>query len=212
MLERKASKILEILRFLYPDPKSELNFNNEFELVCAVLLSAQCTDKKVNQVTPGLFSRYPNFSSLSKAELVDVERIVREVNYYKTKSKHLIAMSKRVLSEFQGSLPRTHPELTSLAGVGSKTANVVLSELGVEPRLAVDTHVFRVSRRLGLTRGATVKKVEESLTKTFAPETWRTLHHGLILNGRRVCKAQNPNCAACSLRSVCSFGLRRRPT
>lgn len=201
----KAAEVLRILGELYPDPRSELTFTNEFELVCAVLLSAQCTDKKVNQVTPQLFARYPTFADLARAPVDDVEGIIREVNYYRTKAKHLVLMAQKVVSDFDGELPRDHDALVSLAGVGRKTANVVLGELGIEPRLAVDTHVFRVSRRLGLTRGETVRKVEDSLCARFEPAVWRTLHHGLILHGRRVCKAQKPSCEICGLRGVCSY-------
>lgn len=201
----KAAEVLRILGELYPDPRSELTFTNEFELVCAVLLSAQCTDKKVNQVTPKLFARYPTFAKLARAEIDAVEGIIREVNYYRTKAKHLVLMAQKVVTDFGGVLPRDHDALVSLAGVGRKTANVVLGELGVEPRLAVDTHVFRVSRRLGLTRGETVREVEDSLCALYQPAVWRTLHHGLILHGRRVCKAQRPLCEGCGLRGVCSY-------
>ena len=205
-MDKKASDVLRILESTYPNPRSELNYRNEFELVCAVLMSAQCTDKKVNQVTPSLFAAFPSFEALSYAQVDAVERIIREVNYFKTKSKHLVEMAKLVATRFNGVLPKIHEQLVELPGVGRKTANVVLSELGVSPHLAVDTHVFRVSRRLGLTRGATVRKVEESLTKRFPPESWRTLHHGLILHGRRVCKAGKPNCLECALRLTCAYG------
>lgn len=208
-MDKKASEVLRILESTYPNPRSELNYRNEFELVCAVLMSAQCTDKKVNQVTPALFARFPGFRVLAAASVTEVESLIREVNYFKTKAKHLIEMAKQVVENFGGELPKLHEQLVTLSGVGRKTANVVLSELGISFHLAVDTHVFRVSRRLGLTRGATVTKVEESLTKRFPPESWRTLHHGLILHGRRVCKAGKPACAECGLESACSFGGKR---
>jgi len=207
----KGMQILGVLKALYPDAQSELRFADEYQLVCAVLLSAQCTDKKVNQVTPALFLEYPDFKALAAAKLETVERLIGQVNYYRTKSKHLILMAQRTMQEFGGLLPRQHEQLVTLAGVGRKTANVVLGELGTEPRLAIDTHVYRVSRRLGLTRGKTVRKVEDSLTKQFAPSTWRSLHHGLILHGRRVCKAQNPQCSTCELKHLCKFG-RAKPS
>jgi endonuclease-3 len=208
-MDKKASDVLRILESTYPNPRSELNYRNEFELVCAVLMSAQCTDKKVNQVTPALFDRFPGFQALAAASIAEVEGLIREVNYFRTKSKHLIEMATQVVENFGGKLPKLHEQLVTLPGVGRKTANVVLSELGVSFHLAVDTHVFRVSRRLGLTRGQTVKRVEESLTKRFPPASWRMLHHGLILHGRRVCKAGRPACAECGLKDVCSFGGKR---
>jgi endonuclease-3 len=188
---------------LYPNPRSELSFSNEYELVTAVVLSAQCTDKKVNEVTPKLFKRYPSFKALAKAEVSEVEEIIRQVNYYKTKSKNLIGLGQKVEKDFGGTLPSTEEDLTSLPGVGRKTANVVLSEQGKTPALPVDTHVFRVSQRLGLAKGKTTDKVEEELKALFEPAQWRNLHHWLIFHGRRVCKAQNPLCAACTLRELC---------
>lgn len=196
-------KVLKLLGKLYPDAHSELSFRNEFELVVAVVLSAQCTDKKVNEVTPELFKRYPDFKSLAKARLSSVEKIIRPVNYYKTKAKHLIAMSKLVHTDFKGRLPVKLEQLIKLPGVGRKTASVVQCEIGKEPALPVDTHVFRVSKRLGIATGKNVEAVEMSLRKNFPPETWRLLHHSLIFHGRRVCKAQRPLCENCKLAKVC---------
>ncbi len=196
-------ELLKVFRELYPDPQSELNFKNEYELVSAVLLSAQCTDKKVNEVTPTLFSEFPDFKSLSNASLRKVESIIRPVNYYKTKSKNLIGMASMVVDRFGGALPRTHADLVELPGVGNKTANVVLSELGVVPTFPVDTHVFRISRRLGLAKGKNVEEVEEELKKLFPPAQWRELHHWLIFHGRRVCNAQRPACGRCTISALC---------
>lgn len=201
--QRRRSAILHALHALYPDPGSELNFSNEFELVVSVVLSAQCTDKKVNEVTPALFEKYPDFSSLARARVISVEKIIRPVNYYRTKAKHLIALGRLVTEEFGGALPRTMEELQTLPGVGRKTASVVVSELGSGHALAVDTHVFRVSRRLGIASGNSVTAVEETLKTAFPAEQWRILHHSLILHGRRVCKAQRPLCAQCSLATIC---------
>jgi endonuclease-3 len=198
---RKA--LLKKFAELYPNPRSELHFTNEYELVTAVVLSAQCTDKKVNEVTPDLFKRYPSFSALAKASESDVENLIRQVNYYKTKSKNLIGLGQRVEKEFGGSLPSTEKDLISLPGVGRKTANVVLSEQGKTPAFPVDTHVFRVSHRLGLAKGNTTDKVEEELKALFKPEVWRSLHHWLIFHGRRVCKAQRPLCRECTLSRLC---------
>jgi endonuclease-3 len=196
-------RLMETLAQLYPTPATELNFTNEYELVSAVLLSAQCTDKKVNQVTPVLFHKYPTFGALSQAPIDSVQEIVRPINYYKTKANNLIEMAKKVVTEHQGNLPRTHAELITLPGVGNKTANVVLGELGITPTFPVDTHVFRLAHRLGLSRGKTPEDVEEDLKKQFNPAVWRALHHRFILHGRRVCSARSPQCIACSLAKIC---------
>lgn len=203
MESRSKAHLLKTFAALYPDPKSELNFVNPYQLLIAVMLSAQCTDKKVNEITPSLFSKFPSFAELSRARLAEIENIIRPINYYKTKSRHLIAAAKLIAQEFGGALPQSHDALTRLPGVGRKTANVILNELGIEPRFPVDTHVFRVSRRLGLARGGTPEAVEEELKRQFKSATWRNLHHWLILHGRRVCKAQRPACVACKLARVC---------
>ena len=203
MREKNKKELLHKLTTLYPEPRSELNFSSDFELVISVVLSAQCTDKKVNQTTPALFKRFGSFRKLSKADVQDVEQIIREVNYYRTKSKNIIELSRMVVEQFGDQLPSTMEELIELPGVGRKTANVVLGERGITPSIAVDTHVFRVSRRLGIAKGENVRVVEESLMKNFAPESWRDLHHQLIFHGRRVCKARNPLCGSCELSDLC---------
>jgi endonuclease-3 len=199
----RKKKLLTHFEGLYPEPASELNFSNTYQLVVAVVLSAQCTDKKVNEVTPELFTCYKNYKSLGKATPEDLEKILRPVNYYKTKSKNLVKLGKMVTEEFGGSLPTSAKELIKLPGVGQKTANVVVSELGTEYSFPVDTHVFRVSQRLGLVEGKTPEKVEERLKETFPPETWRPLHHWLIFHGRRVCAARSPKCDECTLAKLC---------
>ncbi len=202
-LNKKLTKLLTTLAHLYPEPRSELNFRNDFELIIAVMLSAQCTDVKVNQVTRSLFKKYPDALSLSKAKLADIEAIIRPINYYKTKSKNIIATSAILQQEYNGTLPHTHQELTALPGVGRKTANVVLGETGAAPALPVDTHVFRVARRLGLSKGQTPEAVERDLINQFPSSEWRPLHHRLIFHGRRVCKARKPACSECALRGGC---------
>lgn len=196
-------ELLQAFEKLYPDPRSELNFSNEYELVVSVLLSAQCTDKKVNEVTPILFKECPNFKKLSGITPKKLESIIRPINYYKTKAKNLIALSKQVCSTHNAKVPRTFQELTDLPGIGRKSANVVLNELGISHALPVDTHVFRVSQRLELAKGKTPEEIEEQLKLKFNPEFWRPLHHWLILHGRRVCKAQRPLCAQCELNKIC---------
>jgi len=206
MTPLKKKCLLSTLAKLYPEPQSELAFGNEYQLLIAVMLSAQCTDKKVNQVTPNLFRSYPSFSALSKAKLADVEKIVRAINYFKTKSKNIIATAHEITSRFNGAVPKTHDELTSLPGVGRKTANVVLGETGAAHALPVDTHVFRVARRLGLSHGKTPEAVEDDLKKIFPSCEWRNLHHRLIFHGRRVCGARKPDCKSCALRALCPTG------
>lgn len=202
------TQIIKGLQALYPDATTELAFENEYQLCVAVVLSAQCTDKKVNQVTPSLFERYPDFAALAKARLTTLEGIIRPINYYRTKARNLIKLAQRVIAEFGGKLPQSFEELTSLNGVGRKTANVIMGELGSAHTLPVDTHVFRVAQRLGLAKGQKPEEIEEQLKARFDPTLWRPLHHWLILHGRRVCKAQRPACENCSLSALCPFGTK----
>jgi endonuclease-3 len=204
--KQRQAAILKGFEALYPEPASELHFSNERELVIAVLLSAQCTDKKVNEVTPTLFSRFTSFSALARARITELEKILRPINYYRTKAKNVQALGALVEKEHGGKLPRSFDELITLPGVGRKTANVVLNELGIAHALPVDTHVFRVAQRLGLAKGTKPGEIEEALKKRFPAELWRPLHHWLILHGRRVCKAQRPLCEECSLLPYCPFG------
>lgn len=203
-MEKKVrSQLLSILGQLYPNPASELVFHNEYQLIVSVVLSAQCTDKKVNEVTPVLFKKFSDFKALSRAKIEEVEAIIRPINYYKTKSRNLVALGEMVEREFGGAIPREFTAITSLPGVGRKTANVVLGELGVDFTIPVDTHVFRVSKRLGLSSGKDPLEVEVDLQKSFAKEDWRSLHHWLIFHGRRVCIARSPKCEECAIRPLC---------
>lgn len=198
-----TATLLKNFAKLYPNPRSELNFTGEYQLICSVVLSAQCTDKKVNEVTPALFKLYPDFLSLAKAKLSELESIIRPINYYRTKAKNLIALGASVSKDFNSKLPSTIDELITLPGVGRKTASVVLSELGVAETFPVDTHVFRVSQRLGLAKGKNPEQIEAQLKAKFQAKDWRNLHHWLIFHGRRVCKAQNPLCKSCQLAKSC---------
>jgi endonuclease-3 len=200
---QRVGALIESLRATYPQAHCELRFSNPLELLVATILSAQCTDKKVNEVTPELFKSYPTFKALSQAKLSDVERIIRPINYFKTKSKHLIATGKDAVERFNSQVPDTHKELTSLPGVGNKTANVILSEKGVVPAFPVDTHIFRLAHRLGLSTGKTPDAVEKDLREAFPSSEWRNLHHRLIFHGRRVCSARSPQCGGCALRDIC---------
>jgi endonuclease-3 len=203
MSNKRLDQLLKILGQLYPDPKSELVFKNDFQLIVSVVLSAQCTDKKVNEVTPALFTKFSDFRSLAKAKLSDIEEIIRPINYFKTKSKNLISLGIQIERDFEGKIPLNFKDITTLSGVGRKTANVVLGELGVDFTLPVDTHVFRVSKRLGLSKGKNPNEVEEDLRKQFPKKDWRSLHHWLIFHGRRVCAARSPKCGECALKEIC---------
>ncbi|MCQ2351485.1 MAG: endonuclease III [Paludibacteraceae bacterium] len=188
-----------------PDAASELKFTNPFELIVAVVLSAQCTDKRVNMVTPALFAAYSDAFAMSKASVEDILRYVSSVSYPNSKAAHISALSKKLVSDFGGEVPHTMEELTTLPGVGRKTANVVLAVAFGKPAMPVDTHVFRVSHRLGLVPPAanTPAKVEEILTKRIPAEILSKAHHWLLLHGRYTCTARNPKCEGCGLKNSC---------
>lgn len=186
-----------------PRAESELDYRNPYELLVAVILSAQCTDKRVNIVTPALFGQYPTPESLSQATFEELLTLIKSISYPNNKAKHLIGMAKMLVEEFQSTVPSDVDLLQRLPGVGRKTANVIASIVYDKPVIAVDTHVFRISRRLGLSDGETVEKVEAELTKNI-PEHLRAIsHHWLILHGRYVCIARKPKCAECGLAPWC---------
>lgn len=200
--ERYAS-IIEWFSTNMPVAESELDFHNPFQLLIAVILSAQCTDKRVNIVTPDLFKRFPTPESLAEATFEEVFSYIKSISYPNNKAKHLIRMASRLLSDFNGEVPDDIDQLQTLPGVGRKTANVVASIVYNKPVIAVDTHVFRISRRLGLSDGNTVEKVEEELTKNIPEELRAISHHWLILHGRYVCTAKKPKCEECGLKPWC---------
>ncbi|RMD84235.1 MAG: endonuclease III [Candidatus Dadabacteria bacterium] len=210
--DKKSRLILNRLSKRYPNAASELNFKNSYQLVISAILSAQCTDKMVNRVTPQLFRKFPSFSALSKAPLKDIERIITPINYYRTKAKNIKRLSQIVTKELSGRLPKDFEGMVSLPGVGRKTANVVLGELGISKTLPVDTHVFRVARRLGLSSGKRPEDVEEDLKGIFPPSQWRKVHHSFILHGRYLCKAKNPKCGDCPLTDLCPNGTPKNGT
>lgn len=187
-----------------PSAASELHFSNPFQLLVAVILSAQCTDKRVNLVTPALFERFPSAPALAAAGFADVYQLVRSVSYPNAKARHLIAMASMLVSQFGGEVPSDIDELMRLPGVGRKTANVIASIVYDQPVIAVDTHVFRVSHRLGLSRGATPYAVELDLERHIEPGLRPVAHHWLILHGRYVCTARSPKCAECPLTEWCA--------
>lgn len=195
------------IKKLYPEPTCELNFNSDYQVVVAVILSAQCTDKRVNMVTPALFKKYPNFKALANANIIELENTIRSCGFYHNKAKNLINMAADVTNKYNGHLPKDKSELTALAGVGEKTANVVLAAYFREPAIAVDTHVFRVSNRLGLADANTVEKTQKQLEKNVEKSDWIDLHYSLVLHGRYVCKAIKPNCTDCKLKTTCKYYL-----
>ena len=195
------------LRAAYPDARCALDHRNPFQLVVATILSAQCTDARVNLTTPALFARYPDPASLATARPAELEALIKSTGFYRNKAKNLIGLGQALTARHGGRVPSEPAELGALPGVGQKTANVVLANAFGVPALAVDTHIFRVARRLGLSKATTPEKVEADLCRAFPREDWIELHHQLIFHGRRVCEARRPDCAACPLLDLCPTGL-----
>lgn len=189
-----------------PDAETELLYDNPFQLLVAVILSAQCTDKRVNMTTPAIFAKYPDPAAMSKAEFDELFPLIRSISYPNNKTKHLIGMARMLQDRFGGKVPMTVDELVQLPGVGRKTANVITSVVDEQPNMAVDTHVFRVSARLGLTSNAkTPLAAEKQLISHIPAEYVHKAHHWLILHGRYVCTARKPKCSECGLKSICKF-------
>lgn len=189
-----------------PDPQSELRYENPFQLLVAVMLSAQCTDKRVNMVTPALFEAYPTPERMAEASVDEILTFVRSVSYPNSKAAHLKAMAQQLVSDFGGCVPDTVETLTTLPGVGRKTANVVCAVIWNRPTMAVDTHIFRVSERIGLTTNSkNPLQTERALVRYIPEELIPKAHHWLLLHGRYVCTARNPKCADCGIRSVCRY-------
>lgn len=189
-----------------PNAETELHFSNTYELLVAVILSAQCTDKRVNMVTPDFFRRYPDLPALAKAEYDDVFELIKSISFPGNKSRHLLGMARMVIERFGGEIPMTVDDLVQLPGVGRKTANVITSVVDGQPNMAVDTHVFRVSARIGLTIGAkNPLQTEFQLIKFIPKDLVYIFHHWLILHGRYICVARNPKCGECGLRPVCKY-------
>ena len=199
----KAFAELEILARTYPHAETALHFSNPFELLIAVILSAQCTDERVNMTTPALFKKYPNAKALAKAEQEDVEKIVKSCGFFRMKARNIIAAARALVENHGGDVPNDRDALEALAGVGRKTANVVMSVAFEGAAIAVDTHVFRVAHRLGFTTGKTPRDVEEDLMKLVPRDDWRHAHHWLILHGRAICKAPTPRCGECPVNRLC---------
>jgi endonuclease-3 len=201
-----AQIVYERLKKLYPDAHCELNHSSPFELLIATILSAQCTDIRVNMVTPGLFKKFPTPQKMAKAKLADVEDAIKSINFYKNKSKSLIACAQMLVGIHKNEVPQTLEELSQLPGVGRKTANVVLGNaFNINTGIVVDTHVKRTTNLLGLTKHQDPVKIELDLMKLFPNEVWTDLSHLLIFLGRRTCIARRPQCDLCVLKDICQF-------
>ncbi|HLN19834.1 MAG TPA: endonuclease III [Bacteroidales bacterium] len=213
-LREKYKTVLDYFISNRPEVKTELEYNDPYQLIVAVILSAQCTDKRVNIITPALFQRFPDAASMAEADVSEIYEFIRSCTYPNNKAKNLSGMAKILMKEFKGSVPSDPELLQKLPGVGRKTANVVASVLFDEPVIAVDTHVFRVSSRLGLVKNAkTPLDVELQLTRNIPENMRHNAHHWLILHGRYICKARNPLCTECGLKTVCNYyaKINRRP-
>jgi endonuclease-3 len=203
--KERYSRLIAYFEAYQPNPETELQYTNPYELLVAVILSAQCTDKRVNMVTPRLFSRFPDPISLSRTDSDEVFEYIKSISYPNNKAKHLVGMAKILVEEFKGIVPSSVDELTKMPGVGRKTANVIASVVHNLPTMAVDTHVFRVSHRMGLVnlKAKNPLLVEKELVNSFSNEIIPKAHHWLILHGRYVCLARNPKCEVCDLKEIC---------
>ena len=208
--QSSARSIYRILTKEYPDARCELDFNSPLELLVATVLSAQCTDKRVNAVTPVLFNRFPTVTKLAGAKISEVEEIVYSTGFYKSKAKNIKELANKILKDFNGEVPKTLAQLVTLPGVGRKTANVVLGNAFGIPGLTVDTHFGRLSRRFGWSQETDPVKVENDVAKLIPEKEWTLLSHKLIWHGRRICHSRKPECGICPLAKLCpSAGIGR---
>jgi len=208
-LKERAEKIATLLQKNYPEPRTELVHQNEYELAVSVVLSAQTTDKKVNQVTPDLFKKYPTWEALANAKVADVAVLIRQVNFYRGKAERLVKAAQKVVAEFGGRLPRQIDQLMRIPGIARKSANVILQEAwGITEGIVVDTHVIRVSGRLGLTTQKDPAKIEKDLMDLFPKKYWRNVSSSLVLHGRYICVARKPKCGDCCLNKVCPSAFK----
>lgn len=206
MLKKEQIKeVLDILEDTYPEAECALHHKNVFQLIVAVALSAQTTDKSVNLVTPALFERYPDAQALAEADAEEVSEYIKRIGTYKTKARNIVGMAQKLVSEYGGQVPEDYDALVSLPGVGRKTANVVLSVGFGHQRIAVDTHVFRVANRIGLVHEKDVLKTELSLMERVPEDRWSRTHHSLIFHGRQCCDARKPKCDECPINTLCEY-------
>jgi len=209
-IDERYKKVIEYFENVMPNPKTELIYKSPYELMVAVILSAQCTDVRVNKITPAFFASFPNFESLAEASIDKVYELIKSCSYPHNKSKHLVNAAKKVVNEFGGILPDTQKAMQEIPGVGRKTANVLLSIIYNKPVIAVDTHVFRVANRIGLANGKTPLEVEKKLERRLPKNLLPKAHHWLILHGRYVCKKIKPRCANCGLKEICKYYLKQK--
>jgi endonuclease-3 len=206
-IKERYQTVIDYFTTHAPNAETELIYDNPYQLLVAVILSAQCTDKRVNLTTPAIFEKYPSAKELSEATFDELFPFIKSISYPNNKTKHLIGMAQKLVTAFGGEVPLTVEELVTLPGVGRKTANVITSVIDSQPNMAVDTHVFRVSRRLGLVKrsASTPLVVEKELVKHFPTELIHKAHHWLILHGRYTCLARNPKCSECGLQQFCPY-------
>ncbi len=200
-----ASELFDKLLSLYPNYKTELIYHNPYELLVAVILSAQCTDERVNKVTPSLFKKYPTVFLMAEANQKELEKLIFSCGFYKNKAKSIISACKDIVEKFEGIVPDTTEKLTTLKGVGKKTANVILAQAFNKPAIAVDTHVKRVAFKLGLTKNDDPQKIEEDLQKIIPKDKWIAISGIMVLHGRYVCKSRKPLCEKCEINKFCSY-------
>ena len=208
-MEQKAEEIMNLLKENYPEADTFLRYQNCYQFLVAVILSARSTDEQVNRVSKGLFQKYPNVFELAEASPEEVAEVIKGCGLYRSKSSSLIKMARTLVLEYGGKIPSDWNKLLSLPGVGRKTASLVWATLFGFPAFPVDTHVFRVARRLGLSRGEKVEEVEKELKECFPSREWLPLHHRLILHGRKLCYAKQPHCEKCFLQGHCVFLLKQ---
>lgn len=210
MDKQKTDKILEELSRLYPDASPALHYKTPYELLVAVILSAQCTDERVNKVTAELFKKHNTPRTMLELTQEELEKYIFSCGFYRNKAAHILSASRDILEKYNGEVPSEHAQLKTLAGVGQKTANVVYAVAFGGDAIAVDTHVFRVSNRLGIANGKTPDKVEEGLKLAIPQNLWSKAHHYLIYHGRRVCHSQRPDCQNCTLKELCEYYNEKR--
>lgn len=202
-LKNRAQLIIALLKKQYPNAHCALDHKTPFQLLIATILSAQCTDERVNKVTPQLFQKFPDAKTMAKARIVDLENLIRSTGFFKNKAKNIKACSEELVKKYKGEVPQTMELLHALPGVGRKTANVVLGNSYGIPGLVVDTHVMRLSNRFGFVKGTDAVKIELALQKLVPQEEWTMYSHYLIFHGRQVCKARSPSCETCFLNKIC---------
>jgi len=206
----RARKIIRALKKVYPDAKIALNFSNPLELVVATILAAQCTDERVNMVTPALFAKYRTARDWAQADLAVLEREVHSTGFFRAKARAIVGMARALVERHGGEVPRTRDALTALPGVGLKTANVILGNAFGQPAIAVDTHVFRVAQRLGLARSEDADEIHDQLVEVLPRREWTLITHLLTTHGRRTCSARKPACPVCPVRALCRWPDKTR--